>query len=1134
MLADPPTRTKKKIRRRPAAAPPRGPQGLPGRQGPAPSQASSRPLIQAVARDVTSQPRVKKQIRRALRTERANLRISGDRPTRRTSSVDARKSPEYRAVLRHFIGAENHRLGYAINIGIPADVAVAEAKLAALRSSVRKGDGLYLDGHKLETADWRHPLNEFAKIAHAGHPDMLKQTAPVVAVMEQTTRPWHAIAAAADALATGRNIPHAALEGATLKDRASFSRVLRHVGAPQGVQALGGLALDIAADPTTRMTFGTSTAARQAAATDAKRATAAAAQAGASKKAADRAGRAAARKALDDPANHVKGLQVGFRARVPLTDLGIDVKSSGRATSRLVRKPGGSKVARKLRASGRVQTAGRELVHDFRPATRTPQQHAEARSAQRRLRAETAAARREGHREHKALRRALGGDDRRVTDAIESGDLAAAGDLAGVSREVRKRLGRAYDVKKSRGLIDKPFRPLDASDAQRYLPHSRVRDIDGTAKGGGIPVGRRKVSAEHGREIRQALAKLRADMPGVFSDDLARTVATHVRAAKERAALADFWQRIAKAGRPLTAGTHLDDDAEMVFRVTPRGLEPLHKEGTGARLGRVDRHAVAAALRSGDKHVILARADYEHLVRSLGTAEDRTLLGRKFDRLQGRWKWLVTVPLPSYHARNLTGDSFNAYLADTSAHSMAQATGVLAARHARNVAERNLAKGTPAALTRTVRINGRKVTFGALIAQAEKRGVIDQGFIGRELDDLIGGERTGVMGRAAERVQRASQYREDLPRLATFLSALKSGKSWEEAAEWSLKHHFDYGDLTASEQKLRRVFPFYTFWARNARLQATKVLTRPGKYATLMKVLDTAARASGFGSYDDYVSELKDYQQRGVPVPIAIDGRAYDVFLGLPAQDLNQLSVSLNDQAQNIANRLSAIKLAGELYANKSLFFQGDIENRDYPLVPAPAWADDLPDLLKRKLGVEKYDDPRRGRIWGWRAKVDYAARSLPESNFLIQQMTPVAGSRNQTKGLAQLALATGVKAVPHEQSVMDAKVSRLGEEIQHVDDRLHGMQRAHSDRDKSGFFFSKPYQDLLDERRRLQDQLDQARSRRGDRKLVRRRAQRRPVSPAQEYQERLKRASQADPAKEYADKLRKAQAAQQIIAGGP
>lgn len=896
--------------------------------------------------------------------------------------------------------------------------------------------------------------------------------APAVKVLDQTLRPTRAIASATDEIVQGHGVGKAlsaGKRGLVKNEGVTFSKVLKDVGAPKGVQTVGGFVLDVAADPATYLTVGAGPVARNTAMRAAKKATADALKKGASRKAADRAGRAAAKTALAGPKTN-KGIQVGARVHVPFTDKGVSVKTSGRASAAVSRKLGVSKAATATRNSRLGQGVGNELVHDFRPKERTVAQHATVRAAQREHRAATTAARRQAPRDEKKLRGAAGKDSEQIIDAIESGaPLKTLGAKAVVAREARKMLGEAYDAKKAAELLDRPFTAAGAADAQRYFPHTRRMDLEPGVKGKTKnQAGSVKVKAEKGRTIHEPLAAIRQKDPALFSDDLPRVVAGHKLVAREKAALADYWKKVASTGRRLTPASEFDSATELVYRVEPHGLKALVKEGGE----KIDMSAIAAALKDRDgRYVILPKKEVARAEDHLRPGVSPTGPGRVFDKVQGTWKTVVTVPMPSYHARNLMGDSMNAFLGDASAASYKDAIRIIGGtRRANTKSAKTLgAKPIEGGL---LDVGGVKMTRKQLLDEAERHGAIGQGFLSRELSDLTGNE--------PGRLARLGQGREDIPRLATYLSARRRGMAPREAAEWANKHHFDYGDLTMAERQARRFFPFYTFWARNTRLQAEKLFTRPGKAATLAKALDESAKAAGFEDYDDYAGQLPEYQQRGLAVPIRIGGKVHSVSIAPPATDLNQLTADPVQQVQNAAQRFSQVKMIGELLANYSVFFRGPIERDDQKLVPAPAVMENFPAFMRKKLGVRMYNDPRRGRILGWSPKVDYVFRQLPETNLLTQTLTPVPGSRNMGRGAAAFGALTGAKVTRFDWQAQDNRISQLGKRQHELEAKAEFMRDTGDDRTRDNVQ-SPAYRKVLDEIAAVKKKREALKKARGD-----------------------------------------------------
>jgi hypothetical protein len=126
-----------------------------------------------------------------------------------------------------------------------------------------------VDAAQFTAAQRKKPEQQAARIA------------PVLKVLDQTTRPLHAVAGAADVAVN--TIQHKGLKSYVLhgthgqalkaagrgiqnKDRTTFSKVLKDAGVHnKTVQTLGGLGLDIVADPLTYTTGGAGSIAEKAA-----------------------------------------------------------------------------------------------------------------------------------------------------------------------------------------------------------------------------------------------------------------------------------------------------------------------------------------------------------------------------------------------------------------------------------------------------------------------------------------------------------------------------------------------------------------------------------------------------------------------------------------------------------------------------------------------------------------------------------------------------------------------------------------------------------------------------------------------------------------------------------------------------
>lgn len=604
---------------------------------------------------------------------------------------------------------------------------------------------------------------------------------------------------------------------------------------------------------------------------------------------------------------------------------------------------------------------------------------------------------------------------------------------AAVAQTLKREFKATNAARKERNPQAPSFKPQGPADAQGFVPHTNklvYEDLSDIVTARPGRTSKLSAGTEKVRAIRQPLRVAEAENPILFERDLGKTLTTYTKKEAHNAAAHQLWDTVVKTGRPATATSEVHlHEGDRVFEVRP-GAPPKEVADT---FGLPDREAMQRALEANDpsRFVILNQRTIEKLKSDLakpGTGSGDTAAGRALDRFIGGWKTAVTVYNPTYHQRNLVGDSINAYLADTSAKGFVQSRKVVSALHSREKYRGSVESLTgappPKALDKTIKVGkAGRVRIGDEIDHMERLGVIRTGQHGAEVRELLGGSAA-----KAGRLRAVSEYREDFPRAATYLSARARGMSPEKAGEWSLKHHFDYADLTQVERRLRRVFPFYTFWARNTRLQAEKLLTRPGKYAALGKTLDELSRAAGYDNYSDYASGLKESQQRGIAVPVKFGNKVHPVIVGFTQTDLNNLDANPGQVFDNVVQRANFLKLIPELRYNMSAFFRQQIENPQAPLVPAPAWAAELARIgpIRRLLKIEPFTYNGK-KILGWRAKADYAFRSLsPQTNAATQLATSGVGSRNMTQAEQIGTLLTGIRVMEPDPHGLTAQINRL------------------------------------------------------------------------------------------------------------
>jgi hypothetical protein len=338
------------------------------------------------------------------------------------------------------------------------------------------------------------------------------------------------------------------------------------------------------------------------------------------------------------------------------------------------------------------------------------------------------------------------------------------------------------------------------------------------------------------------------------------------------------------------------------------------------------------------------------------------------------------------------------------------------------------------------------LTYDQIAEGLAQAGAFRTGFTAKEIPELAQSGKTGVKvnrvakGRVAQGVKRAFLNREDLPRVATAVEALRRGATWEEAAEYVAGHHFDYQHLTQFERNVaRRLAPFYTFTARNIPLQTRKLITNPGKFAQYEKLRQEMARATGVGEDarearalyeklekagvelpEGWEKYLTDWEKRNAGVPINWKGNGFTISFALPLMDLSQVPGAAGkrqlqeyfEKAMSMATPL--LKNPTEYFSNYSFFFKDQIQREWSPNVAAPAYVAKFPEELKAKLGVAKIQDKKTGEmVWGWPAKVDYIAKSVPGTPAFVQNMMTGGADRRGRHDMERVLGFMGVKAVP-------------------------------------------------------------------------------------------------------------------------
>jgi hypothetical protein len=884
--------------------------------------------------------------------------------------------------------------------------------------------------------------------------------APVLKVLEQTTRPIHAIAGAATAAMEGKSIGHAAGEGFLHNKPYSFSRVLKDLGAPKIVQGPGGFVLDVFGDPTTYVTFGAASVAEHAALAESARVAAKAAEAGMSEQGirtvAQRAGQRAAANARGGKALTVRFGSKGSTKTIPGTAFASRVAQKA--------KPPGGEVARNF---------ARDVRPSLAPTGADQAQFQGVRSVTRGVRSQTQQALTEIDAHARGLHSQIGPDNyEKVIHAIETRKVhKLPPELKQAAVFLRSQFRHASKLRRQAGLAEGTIRD--------YFPHVQADTLN-AGKGIDTSLPPVKPSKRGGKIIRppssaskrtitapiaEANPVLAAEGRGQFSTDIPLVYSNYQRdTLRNVLAPADLAKKLTEAGRPIKPGKQFElKPGERVYRLgfeSPGSTQHVvgatknggavvvkHPSGTGKfglrPLSDGEQQALAnpAARHAGQYVALDERVVKDAEARSAPAQESSSQIGRAIDKTTRTFKAVATAT-PGFHARNLVGDVQMGYLSQPGhalPGNLAAAAKALKGIHAQQQAAEKLAFDT-AATGKTIKIAGQRVPVEQFLGMARQHGVIQSGRLTRELVDLgakgVGGVKKAGRVRSAGRavggkisrnpaVKALMQDRENLVRLATFKHGLDSGMNAGDAASLSLGTHIDYGDLTEFERKYaRRVMPFYTFTARALPFHVQRLLTRPGKFANIEKAREQ------IGGTD--VSGYSPYTQRQVPFNVGKTG----VTDALPLNVLNEVPTSAKhypDELFQFGMGLvnPVLKAPIEYGSNRSFTFRNDIQDPKRPLVSAPSWVAGLPQATKKQMGIVQGPDKKTGkRVWLWPGKVDYAVRqvALGPFNAASQIATVGAGRTGQSQTEKAAAALTGVRVTPSDK--VTQQINRLYQQL--------------------------------------------------------------------------------------------------------
>lgn len=358
-----------------------------------------------------------------------------------------------------------------------------------------------------------------------------------------------------------------------------------------------------------------------------------------------------------------------------------------------------------------------------------------------------------------------------------------------------------------------------------------------------------------------------------------------------------------------------------------------------------------------------------------------------FDAIQNTWKaWTLSI-FPVYHTRNMIGNLWNSHLAGLR---------------------------DPGLYSEALRLqmndldsfdDGLGITWKGeeLQKMLTELGVVNRGWMAAEIPRALEQELAPVLPRGLGELKdpravfslllgdrnmmlrfgnRVGRAIENNARIALFMDGLREGLTPFAASERVKKYLFDYSDLTPFERNvMKRIFPFYSWSRFNIPLQLEHLVSRPGKFLSLLKTKELVEEDVPEPPDETLLPQwMKD--QMPVRVRQNPDGTFSYFLLGgwVPAAD----AMKVFDPGGLALDMLTpTIKAPFEYFANYSLYFQDNIER--YP--------GETGEFLGRRMTKRQVNLARNVRVLNTLDRLVYD-KDLPAMdrwmNFFVGRYYPV------------------------------------------------------------------------------------------------------------------------------------------------
>lgn len=460
------------------------------------------------------------------------------------------------------------------------------------------------------------------------------KVAPVLTVLNQTTRPLHAIAGAAKAdvhtiktqglghyLAHGSpEAPHAALRGVENKDTTTFSDVFTETGwKPKGTlgkvaKGAASFGADVVADPTSYVSGGTGSIAEKAGEDAAARVSKKALATGLTQDQAARAGERARNVAQKSAASKGSGATVGLAGReVPVVRRAT--ASAGRLGGRTLHKTVPDNVRNASRAMGA------DVNPNIAPVGVSKAEYATVRKVTRTARGATNTGNRAATDIGHGVRRKIGeANYAQVVDAIERGQIKKLPDeLHAPALAIRDAMRHANRLRKQAGI-----RGGEIKDRPLVKVPAVTADVQASAKG--VAQARRsEASAQRALEHAQSQADVHQGRAEVLSRNVsgsrAEKAAERGRKRKIRVKTPTI-ARYAGGGHGVTQTRTAVNDAEQHLKNATAAREAAEAAHESTKtLRKTQRAASDSAVKTNAKRSVAPKSYIPHPLTDEGLEE---------------------------------------------------------------------------------------------------------------------------------------------------------------------------------------------------------------------------------------------------------------------------------------------------------------------------------------------------------------------------------------------------------------------------------------------------------------------------------------------------------------------------------